>query len=148
MRLIRIIGITVGLAVVLSACSSSTNPPAPTSAGTRAPASTSVPATSTAPAAASGLSGTWSGQYGGAYQGTFILNWQESGSQLSGTIKLSSPSQTLSINGIVEGAAISFGTVGSTAITYSGLVHGNSMSGSYKAGNGSNGGSWSATKSS
>jgi hypothetical protein len=43
---------------------------------------------------------------------------------------------------------ISFGTVGSQAITYSGSVSGDSMSGTYKVQtpNGSVGGSWSATK--
>jgi hypothetical protein len=47
----------------------------------------------------------------------------------------------------VNGDAISFGTVGSgTAITYSGTVSGNSMSGTYKV-NGQGGGPWSATKS-
>ena len=114
----------------------------------------SAPPTSTAPAATSaaaetgGLSGTWSGQYDGTFQGTFVLDWQQSGSNLSGTIKLSSGSGTLDINGTVNGDTISFGTVGSQAITYSGSVSGDSMSGTYKVqGQASSaGGSWSATK--
>lgn len=92
------------------------------------------------------LSGTWSGKYGGAYHGTFTLHWKQSGSQLSGTIKLSNPNSEPSIKGTVHGGSIRFGTVGSAAITYSGSVSGNSMSGSYKTPGG--GGSWSAHKTS
>ena len=49
----------------------------------------------------------------------------------------------------VNGSAITFGTVGSTAITYSGTVSGNSMSGNYQVQGGSSSasGTWSATKS-
>ena len=77
-----------------------------------------------------------------------VLDWQQSGSNLSGTIKLSSESGTDDVNGTVNGGTISFGTVGSQAITYSGSVSGDSMSGTYKVQtpNGSVGGSWSATK--
>jgi hypothetical protein len=85
---------------------------------------------------------------GGTFQRTFVLDWQQSGSNLSGTIKLSSESGTDEVNGTVNGGMISFGTVGSQAITYSGSVCGDSMSGAYKVQtpNGSVGGSWSATK--
>lgn len=150
MRRIGIIAISAGLALALVACSSSTGGSNPTSAGTGAPTGSTAAAAATTPADTGGVSGTWSGQYGGAYQGTFILDWQQSGANLSGTIKLSSPAQTLSINGTVEGGAIRFGTVGSTVITYSGSVSGNSMSGTYKveASTGSVGGSWSAAKAS
>ncbi len=92
------------------------------------------------------LSGTWSGKYGGAYHGTFILHWTQSASRLSGTIKLSSQSSKLNINGTVHGSTIRFGTVGSAAITYSGSVSGKSMSGHYQTPGG--GGSWSAHKTS
>jgi hypothetical protein len=92
---------------------------------------------------ASILSGTWSGQYSGGYNGTFTLHWTQSGSKLTGTIKLSQPSGTFSINGSVHGSAISFGAVGAGA-TYTGSVSGKSMSGSYKAA--PEGGSWSAKK--
>jgi hypothetical protein len=47
----------------------------------------------------------------------------------------------------VQGGAIQFGTVGSAAITYSGSVSGNSMSGTYQVANGGSG-SWSASKTS
>ena len=95
--------------------------------------------------AASILSGTWSGQYSGGYNGTFTLHWTQSGSKLTGTIKLSQPSGTFSINGSVRGSAISFGAVGAGA-TYTGSVSGKSMSGNYQAA--PKGGSWSAKKTS
>lgn len=136
--------------MVLSAigCSSSSGNQEQT-ATTTPPAAVS-PTTSTpapSPSAATGeLSGTWSGRYSGTFEGTFKLTWTQSGSKLSGTIDLSTAG-TLDINGVLTGNSISFGTVGSTAITYSGSVNGNTMGGSYKvAGGGS--GSWTATKSS
>ena len=66
------------------------------------------------------------------------VHWKQSGPRLSGTIT--------GIKGAVNGTAISFGTVGSAAITYSGSVSGKSMSGSYQTSGG--GGSWSAHKTS
>ena len=95
-------------------------------------------------AGGSSLTGTWSGRYGGAYHGTFTLHWTQSGSRLTGTIKLSSVGRT-NITGSVRGSTIRFGTVGNaSAITYSGSVSGKSMSGTYKTGG--VGGSWSAHK--
>lgn len=95
------------------------------------------------------MSGTWSGQYGGAYQGTFKLTWQQKGANLGGTITLSNPGSTVPIHGRVNGSAISFGTVGSEKITYTGSVSGSSMSGNYQVNmpTGSVGGTWSASKS-
>jgi hypothetical protein len=93
------------------------------------------------------LSGRWTGRYSGAYSGTFNLSWQQSGSSLRGRITLSSAGGTERLNGTVKGTKITFGTVGSAAITYSGTVSGNSMSGAYQVG-GASGGNWSATKSS
>ena len=92
------------------------------------------------------LTGSWSGKYGGAYHGTFTLHWTQSGSKLSGTIKLSTERSKLSLNGTVRGSTIRFGTVGSAAITYTGSVSGKSMSGSYHTPGG--GGRWSAHKTS
>jgi hypothetical protein len=140
--------LTATVALALAACSSpSTGDPGGT--GTTAPSS--APATkvaashSTAPGA---LSGKWSGHYSGAFDGTFTVKWRQSGSHLHGTIQLSDPGDTLPINGNVNGSEISFGTVGSTAITYAGTVSGNSMSGTYKvhSANGATGGPWSASK--
>jgi hypothetical protein len=96
--------------------------------------------------AAASLTGTWSGTYGGAYHGSFTLSWKQTGSRLSGTIKLSNPKTTPNITGSVRGGTIRFGTVGSAAITYSGSVSGKSMSGSYHTPGG--GGPWSAHKTS
>ena len=91
------------------------------------------------------LTGTWSGTYSGAYHGTFTLHWTQSGSRLTGTIKLSSNVGRTNITGSVRGSTIRFGTVGNAnAITYSGSVSGKSMSGTYKTGG--VGGSWSAHK--
>jgi hypothetical protein len=107
--------------------------------------STSSP--STTAAATGGLSGTWSGQYSGASQGTFTLTWQQSGSDLTGTIIISDfGAAPININGTVTGSTIRFGTVGSQAITYSGSVSANSMSGTYTAPTGT--GNWNATKAS
>ena len=96
------------------------------------------------PTSPGALSGRWAGRYSGAYHGTFNLNWTQSGSKVSGTIELSSPKSELHIDGSVTGNSIQFGTVGSLAITYSGVVSGNSMSGSYSTPFG--GGPWSASK--
>jgi hypothetical protein len=87
------------------------------------------------------LAGTWSGTYSGAYSGTFTLRWKQSGSRLTGSIKLSRPSGTYPITGSVQGSAIRFGAVGAGA-TYTGSVSGRSMSGRYKSG--PRGGAWSA----
>ncbi|HLX50854.1 MAG TPA: hypothetical protein VKS82_21205 [Streptosporangiaceae bacterium] len=143
----------IALTAALAACGG--NPAPKASTPPSAAPSSSAPAGSgpaTTPAAAdvsSSMSGTWSGQYGGAYQGTFKLTWQQKGSRLSGSITLSNPGGTLPIHGRVNGSAISFGTVGGQAITYTGSVSGTSMSGSYRvvAPGGSAGGTWSATKS-
>ena len=86
------------------------------------------------------------GKYDGAFNGTFTLTWTQKNSKLTGSIELSTAG-TLNLNGVVTGNAIQFGTVGSTAITYSGTVSGDSMSGTYQV-NGSSGGNWSATKTS
>jgi hypothetical protein len=87
------------------------------------------------------LPGTWSGRYSGAFTGTFTLHWRQAGTKLTGSIKLSRPHGTYPITGHVRGTAITFGAVGAGA-TYTGSVHGKSMSGHYRTGQG--GGSWSA----
>ena len=64
---------------------------------------------STADAASSSLSGGWSGKYSGAYHGTFTLHWTQSGSQLRGTIKLSSAEGPVGLKGSVRGGSINSG---------------------------------------
>jgi hypothetical protein len=93
------------------------------------------------------LSGRWSGRYTGSYSGTFNLSWSQKGSNLRGKIRLSSTATTETLTGTVKGTSITFGTVGSAAITYSGTVSGDSMSGTFQVG-GARGGTWTATKSS
>ena len=136
------------LALTAIGCSSNNNSPSPTVATSPeavSPSTSSEPPSS--PSAATGdLSGTWSGKYDGAFNGTFNLTWTQSSSKLTGSIDLSTDG-TLNLNGVVTGNSIQFGTVGSTAITYSGTVSGDSMSGTYQVG-GSTGGNWSATKNS
>lgn len=105
--------------------------------------STSIAATSHSHAARPSLAGTWSGTYSGAYSGTFTLKWRRTGTQLSGSIKLSKPSGTYPISGNVNGSKITFGAVGAGA-TYTGSWSGKSMSGHYSSAN--RGGSWSAHK--
>lgn len=139
------------LAVTAVACSSAKTPSSNSSAPpTGAATSPSAAAQASSPASSTGLSGTWSGHYSGAYTGTFTLTWQQSGSKLSGTIDVSEIGGSVPLNGTVNGDAITFGTVGSTVIQYSGTVSGNSMSGTYKiqTSSGSVGGPWSASRSS
>jgi hypothetical protein len=149
-----LLGMTVAatLAVTLAACSttSGSGTHATVTPPTTASSAATTPAASSPTATASALSGKWSGMYSGAYQGTFILNWRQSGSNLHGRITLSTHPSTLRINGTVKGDVIRFGTVGSTAITYSGTVSGSSMSGTYQvhSATSSVGGPWSASKSS
>jgi len=110
------------------------------------------PAHSAHPTHHASVSGTWSGSYGGTFTGTFKLTWQQSKSNLSGTIKISGFGNVPTpIHGTLQGASIRFGTVGSESITYTGSVSGNSMSGTWKLeANGHVGGtgSWKAAKSS
>jgi hypothetical protein len=125
-----------------------TGPPPRTSRTSTGATSTPTPpaVSSTTPATGSDLSGRWSGRYSGAFSGTFTLSWHQQGSGLSGRITLSAPTHTERLTGTVKGTRITFGTVGSAAITYSGSVSGNAMSGSYRAGGAA--GRWSATRSS
>jgi len=111
-------------------------------AGAKAPAK--KPARKHHTSTANALTGTFSGRYGGAFSGTFVLRWTQTGSALSGTITISNPSSTLTVHGTLHGSAITFGTVGGAAITYTGTVSGTSMSGSYSTPKG--GGPWSAAK--
>lgn len=144
------------VAVTAVGCSSGSkkaaSAPLPASVASTTASSTpaDTPTSSANSAAATGLSGTWSGHYSGAFQGTFTLTWQQTQSKLNGTITLSSSPAAIPLNGTVSGSVIRFGTVGSLAITYSGSVSGNAMSGTYQihTGSGSSGGPWSATKSS
>jgi len=116
------------------------------SAAVVASTAASTPAsTTTAPATAGDLTGTWNGTYNGSYSGAFTVKWTQNGSNVDGTIALPSVGTTEHLNGTVSGDNITFGTVGSFAVTYSGTFSGSSMSGSYNV-TGSPAGNWSATK--
>jgi hypothetical protein len=148
------VGVWIAAILAISGCgggsgSTSTQTQTSTPAAATTPSTpASTPTTTTPPASSSqssGLSGKWSGQYSGAFSGTFKLDWNQSGSKLSGTIDLSTAG-TVPVNGTVDGSSIKFGTVGGQTITYTGTVSGNSMSGTYNTPGG--GGPWSAHKTS
>ena len=156
-------GAALSAVLLLSACSSSstgstsTTSPDATSPAHQATiahvattsAHSAVPAPKKVSRSAITLAGSWSGRYSGAFQGTFTLTWKQSDGNLSGTIHLSDPGNTLALHGSVHGRVITFGTVGSLGITYSGVAAGDSMSGHYQVqgGSGSATGQWSATRS-
>ncbi len=98
----------------------------------------------------SGLSGSWSGTYGGKFSGTFKLHWTQTGSKLGGSITITyeGQSEKTGVSGKVSGGTISFGAVGPVGvISYTGTASGtSSMSGQYKTPAG--GGNWSAHKTS
>jgi len=133
------------LVVAAVACSSNSSPTTttnPTTPAAGSPAATSPPAGGSS----SALTGRWNGTYSGTFNGSFKLSWNQSGSTLTGIIHLN-PGGLAHINGTVSGNSIRFGTVGSTEITYTGTVSGNSMSGTWKVHAGAGGsGNWSATK--
>lgn len=143
------------LALAGAACSSTPSATGTPTAG--APATAAPVAAATTPAGvasasptpaatAGGVTGSWTGTYSGAYSGTFSLAWTQTGTNLNGTIKLSSPPSTLSITGTLQGSAITFGAVG--GVSYTGSVSGNSMSGTYVVPPGtSSSGNWSASRS-
>jgi hypothetical protein len=114
-------------------------------------AATNAPNNAPSGASASAVSGSWSGEYSGTFSGTFKLTWQATGSNLTGSIQISSlGGGDMPINGTLNGNNISFGTVGSQAIQYTGSVSGSSMSGDWKlqaGGKAAGSGSWHASKS-
>jgi hypothetical protein len=71
---------------------------------------------------------------------------QQSGSSLTGSISIKG-SPGAAVTGTVAGSSIRFGTVGQGAVTYTGTISGNTMSGNYQAQT-SGSGTWMATKSS
>ena len=149
--------LTVVLAASAAGCSSSTggtssapptSAPATTASSTAAGQPSAPPASPTSsPSPTLGaLTGKWAGSYSGAYTGVFNLTWVESSGKLAGTIDLSTAG-TVPLTGSVSGSSITFGTVGTTAITYTGTVSGDTMSGTYQVG-GSQHGSWRAHRTS
>jgi hypothetical protein len=140
------IGAVVTLLTVVTLGCGGSSKPSSTNATSNQSTTTAAQAAATT---SSDLSGKWSGQYSGSFSGTFTLNWQASGSTLSGTIVISQMGdQPIPINGTLNGATISFGTVGSQAITYTGSVSNGAMSGDWKLaadGKTAGSGSWHAS---
>jgi hypothetical protein len=139
-------------AIALGGCSASTTSGTPTPAATATATPTPVltPPPTAGPTPPLDLSGNWTGQYSGPFNGTFVLHWNETGSALIGSIELTSPRDSLQISGTVTGSSISFGAVG--VVTYTGTVSSDnsvpinlSMSGSYTDIANGHTGSWSAT---
>lgn len=143
----RFLALSLALAAIaLGGCSASTSSGTPTPVATATATPTPIPPPTPTPIV--DLSGNWTGQYSGPFNGTFVLQFMESGSALHGVIVLSSPRETLQISGTVTGSSISFGAVG--VVTYTGTVSGSSkgsisMSGSYTDIANGHSGSWSAT---
>src|SRR5579862_6491324 len=149
--LVALTGLT---AVLIAACGSSSpgGTPTPGTAATVPPTVAPTAAPTTAPTAAATLppatvavTGHWTGQYSGPFNATFTLTWNQTRSNVDGTITLASPADTLHISGTLSGNAITFGAVG--VVTYAGTISGSSMSGSYKDLANGQTGTWSASKS-
>lgn len=92
----------------------------------------------------SSLAGKWKGNYSGAVSGHFTLHWKETGSVLTGKIKLSSPAGKYGITGSVHHGKVKFGAVAVGAKYKGSLDSPTSMSGTWTSPEG--GGSWSANK--
>ncbi|MCA1847178.1 MAG: hypothetical protein LC792_29100 [Actinobacteria bacterium] len=157
--------LALAVALLGGACSSKSNDNPTVGAGqtsaTTAAAGTATTAasggsatTATSATAATGLSGTWSGTYqqtspiadSGTDSGTFTLNWQQSGSNVTGGISIPGACSNCPISATVNGSTVSFGVVALGAITYTGTVSGNSMSGTYATPDSSTKGTWKASK--
>jgi hypothetical protein len=138
-----IVASMVVAAGVLAGCGESSGG-TPTPRQSTASTATPTAAPTQAPATVD-LSGTWKGTYSGPFNGSFTLTWTQTTGALDGTIMLTSPPDNLNISGTVTGSSISFGAVG--VVTYTGMVSGSSMSGSYTDVANGQTGSWSANKS-
>jgi hypothetical protein len=158
----RVLAVVILVTAILGGCSnskSSDNPTVGASAtnggGPRSqrPATTAAAGgsvTTATAAAGGGLSGTWSGDYQqtspAPAAGTFTLNWQQSGSNVTGTINIPGACNACPISATVNGSSVTFGVVALGGIIYTGTVSGNSMSGTYTTADTSARGTWKASK--
>jgi hypothetical protein len=100
MFLNRFLAVNFALAAIaLGGCGASTTSGTPTPAATAT--ATPMPIPAPTPTSIVDLSRNWTGQYSGCFDGTFVLQWTESGSALHRFIELSSPRETLQISGTV-----------------------------------------------
>jgi hypothetical protein len=151
-RTLRVTIASLGLAV-FAACSNG-SAPSGSSSTPPAPGPTTASPTPTQ-SVADTLTGTWTGTYESTSttgaNGTFTIQFTQTGSQLSGTIDIQgSPCITTgTISGALNGGQITFGAVkGTQTIAYAGSVSGSTMSGTYSAPQCDNGkGTWTASKS-
>ena len=148
------------MALLGGACSSKSNDnptvgAGQTSATTAAATATTAASgrsatTATSATATGGLTGAWSGTYQQtsptADSGTFAINWQQSGSNLTGTINIPGACNACPISATVNGTSVTFGVVALGGITYTGTVAGSSMSGTYATADSSYKGTWKASK--
>jgi hypothetical protein len=152
-------GVLATLVLVAAACGSSD------SSGAASPTGTGLPATSAPPVvtasstpsdsgAAGDIQGPWDGTWTSTStpgaNGTFHIEFTQSGDQLNGSITITNTPciTTGTITGALNGNSITFGAVkGAQTIAYTGTISGASMSGTYAAPQCDNGiGDWRATK--
>jgi hypothetical protein len=163
------------ITVVVGACGNAPTGTAPASSATAGPslipgatlqASTEHPDTppptavpTAAPSAPASIAGTWHGTWASTtyvgLAGGFTLNFQQSGSSLSGTILITGSAciSSATITGTLSGSQITFGAVkGAETVTYSGTWTGGAMSGAWAVTQSSGGqctadaGSWQAAR--
>ncbi|HEY7401068.1 MAG TPA: hypothetical protein VH989_09245 [Actinomycetota bacterium] len=153
------LAVALGCVVVIAtACSSESS--GPTGSPSPSAPATSVEQPSPSPSESTGggateldLSGTWSGTWTNTTpnnaNGSFTIEWVQSGSDLAGTISIAGTPclDGGDITGEIHGDAIEFGAVnGQVAVQYEGTLHGDSMSGTYTTKCGDAEGTWKASK--
>jgi hypothetical protein len=145
--------VVLALLALTEGCSSgSGKSSANKSATTIAVTTTISSATSTPPTAtATGLSGTWSGDYQQTSpttsSGTFTIRWQQTASSLTGTITIPGVCPSgCPITATLDGSKVSFGVVAGGAINYTGTVTGTTMAGTYATTDNSTKGNWNASR--
>ena len=152
-------GAVVTLVLVAAACggSGSSGAPLPTATGpvaTTAPPVVTASPTPSESGAAGAIQGPWDGTWTSTSSpganGTFHIEFTQSGIQLNGSITIrNTPCITTgTITGALAGNRITFGAVqGAQTIDYTGTITGTSMSGTYAAPKcGNDVGNWHATK--
>ncbi len=139
-----LLAVTCLAALAVTGCSSgsttakSSPSTAPSSVGSSGQPSTS--ATTTAPPAQSAIAGDWAGTYTSTSTpgatGTFRMTFTVTGNRVSGPIQIDNSACVGRgiITGTLNGNQITFGAVhAAQQITYTGVISGNTMSGTYSA---------------
>ena len=152
-------GAVVTLVLVAAACGGSDSSGAASPTGTGRPATTAPPVvTASSTPSESGAAGAMQGPWDGTWtststpgaNGTFHIEFTQSGVQLDGSITITNTPciTTGTITGALNGNRITFGAVkGAQNIAYTGTISGTAMSGTYAAPQCDNGiGVWQATR--